>query len=315
MKKILSLAAGLLVPLLLVSCVANSGANANDSSKHKLVRVVTKKEGDLTHFLVENLEATEVTASFEVAPENLKSDVPFPYTAVYPAHQITEAFTLSPVNADKGWSYSYTNHFTIGSFHAVHDESSTYLLPYDAPGGFRVTQGYNGTYSHSGPDQYAIDFKMPAGTLVHAARGGVVVKVKDDSDSGGPSRKFEACANYILIRHEDGTLANYAHLSKNSSRVKLGATVEAGQPIALSGNTGFTSGPHLHFSVFKTRGDGGGRESIPVRFQTSEAARITLTEGRTYKPFSVSERVDRSRLSRTPKEDPKTGSTGAPPRS
>ena len=174
----------------------------------------------------------------------------------------------------------------MGNHLAVHDDSCAYLLPYGATSGFRVTQGYNGAYSHSGPDQYAIDFKMPAGTRVHAARAGVVVKVKDDSDSGGPNRKFESCANYILIRHQDGTVANYAHLQKSGSRVKTGQNVNAGECIALSGNTGFTSGPHLHFSVFKTRADGGGRQSIPVRFRTADASAITLAEGRTYKPCS-----------------------------
>lgn len=271
-----------LLVLLLLGC--SSGHGASDSASPKLVRVITKKDGDTTHFFVENLEAGEVTATFEVGPDNLKGSVDFPYTAVYPARQTTEAFTLSPKDSRKGWAYSYTNHFTIGNFQAVHDDSCTYLLPYADPNGFRVTQGYNGAYSHSGPDQYAIDFKMPIGTPVHAARAGVVVKVKDDSNSGGPNRKYERCANYILIRHSDGTVANYAHLQKGSSRVKLGQFVAAGERLARSGNTGFTSGPHLHFSVFKTRADGGGRESLPVKFETMEGSALTLAEGRSYQP-------------------------------
>src|SRR6266436_878804 len=186
------------------------GGSAIESPKQKLVKVLTKKEGNLTRFFVDNREAGEVTATFTMAPDNLEGNVHFPYTSTYPPGQVTEAFTLTPIDSQKGWGYSYTNHFTIGSFRAVHDTSAIYLLPYAAGGGFRVTQGYNGSYSHSGSDQYALDFKMLAGTPVHAARGGVVVKVKDDSGSGGPSRKFESCANYILIRHDDDTLANYA---------------------------------------------------------------------------------------------------------
>ena len=63
---------------------------------------------------------------------------------------------------------------------------------------------------------------MPSGTPVHAARDGVVAKVRDDSDKGGSVREFEGCANYILIRHADGTLANYAPLQKNGSLGKVG---------------------------------------------------------------------------------------------
>jgi murein DD-endopeptidase MepM/ murein hydrolase activator NlpD len=303
----------LVLPLALFGCV--SGKGGGESSSQKMVKVITKKDGNLTRFFVNNLEGGEVTATFTVAADNLKGNVNFPYTATYPAGQVTEAFSLTPVDASKGWGYSYTNHFTIGNFHAVHDDSCLYQLPYGAADGFRVTQGYDGSYSHSGPDQYAIDFKMPVGTPVHAARSGVVVKVKNDSDSGGPSRKYEACANYILIRHDDGTLANYAHLQKGGSRVKVGDKVQAGNLIALSGNTGFTSGAHLHFSVFKTRADGGGRESIPVKFSTTEASGITLVEGRTYRPLSPTGRVERDNLVlSSPKEDRKTLSAGAPPR-
>jgi len=121
---------------------------------------------------------------------------------------------------------------------------------------------------------------------VHAARGGVVVQSKDDSDVGGPNRKFENKANLILIRHSDGTIGIYAHLSKGCNRVKVGDTVNAGDWIASSGNTGFTSGPHLHFSVFKTR-SGKERESIPVKFQTENAAAITLVGGESYRSAPV----------------------------
>src|SRR5439155_19393249 len=112
------------------------------------------------------------------------------------------------------------------------------------------------------------------------------------------------CANYLVIRQPDGTLANYGHLQKGGIRVKAGQQVYAGDLIALSGNTGFTSGPHLHFSVFKTRPDGGGRASIPVRFKTADAPAITLVEGRNYKPILAEDRFDRSHLTLTsPKDD------------
>jgi murein DD-endopeptidase MepM/ murein hydrolase activator NlpD len=106
--------------------------------------------------------------------------------------------------------------------------------------------------------------------------------VRDDSDKGGPSREYEGCANYILIRHADGTLANYAHLQKNGGLVKAGQHVRAGEQIGWSGNTGFSTGPHLHFCVFKTR-SGSERKSLPVLFSTDQGQGITLAEGRSYR--------------------------------
>src|SRR5260370_42094278 len=123
---------------------------------------------------------------------------------------------------------------------------------------------------------------MPEGTLVHAARGGLVVREKDDSNKGGPSMDFDPFNNYVLIRHEDGTLGHYCHLQKGGCLVKVGQTVNPGDVIAHSGNTGFSSGPHLHFCVFKTR-DGRARVSIPVKFRTNQEKAILLTSGPSYR--------------------------------
>jgi murein DD-endopeptidase MepM/ murein hydrolase activator NlpD len=79
------------------------------------------------------------------------------------------------------------------------------------------------------------DFKMPVGTPVHAARKGVVVKLKTDSSVGGGNRKYEDDANYIIIRHSDGTLGNYAHLQNNGSTVKVGQYVLAGDQAVVAG--------------------------------------------------------------------------------
>lgn len=247
----------------------------------KPFKVFTKREGNITRFFVENLEAAEITATFEMDLENLTGTNKFPYTATFPAGKVTEAFSLWPANPEGSWNFSYTTHYTMGSSTAVHDNSYVYWLPFEPGAAYRVTQGYNGSFSHTGPDQYALDFRMPVGTPVHAARGGTIVKAKSDSSVGGSERRYQNSANYILIRHTDGTLANYAHLKKDGSLVKVGQVVEAGDLIGYSGNTGFSSGPHLHFSVFKTR-NGSQRQTLPIRFRTSDNAAITLSEGKSY---------------------------------
>ena len=250
--------------------------------KAPAVKVTTKRAGGVTHFFVENDELCEITMSFELGLVNLKGSTNFPYTATFPAGKVTEAFTLTPNDCATNWEYNYTNYYKLGSSCAQHEDNVVYQLPYAAGSRYKVTQGYNGSFSHKGSNLYAIDWQMPEGTPVLAARGGVVVKVKDDSNTGGSSMKYDPYNNYVLIRHDDGTLGHYCHLQKGGVNVKPGQMVKTGDRIARSGNTGFSSGAHLHFSVFKTR-NGRERISLPVKFRTTEEQAVTLVEGRRYK--------------------------------
>ena len=264
--------------MFLAGCVApqpSRGPSAN-------VKVLTERVGDQTRFLVRNSEAADMTATLNVGAVNMTASLPLPCTLTIPAGQTVEAVTLTPARGtNDGWSFNYVNHYTMGRRDAVHDDSYRYALPYAAGASFAVSQGYHGQFSHTGRDEFALDWKMPEGTPVHAAREGVVVAVKDDSKSGGPKRKFEADANLITIQHADGTMAHYCHLAPHSAQVRVGQAVGAGDRLAASGNTGFTSGPHLHFAVFKAR-DGFGRETIPVKFRTAEESSVTLVAGRSY---------------------------------
>jgi murein DD-endopeptidase MepM/ murein hydrolase activator NlpD len=272
----------LLGALALLACAGQCFGDALPASAPAKVKVVTKREGILTRVMVRNSETTDMTSTVEIKSVNMRSSVPLPFTLTVPAGETVEAFTLSPENPAEEWSYSYVNHYTVGRHSAQHDDSHLYALPFMPGATFKCTQGYNGSFSHHGPDSYAVDFKMNVGTAVHAAREGVVVSVKDDSSKGGASRKYEDDANIIVIQHPDGTMAHYCHLSARSAKVKVGQKVVAGDFLALSGNTGFTSGPHLHFAVFKAR-DGHGRETIPVRFRTAEANGVILAAGKTYR--------------------------------
>lgn len=223
-----------------------------------------------------------MTVTFEISSKNLKGAVNFPYTKTFPARQVTEAFTLEPEDVNEKWEYSYTNHYKLGSNLARHDDAVQYALPYSPGTRFKVTQAYGGSYSHKGSNKYAIDWKMPEGTPVHAARGGEVVKIKDDSIKGGPSMSFDKYNNFVLIRHSDGTLGHYCHLLKDSIAVEVGDHISTGQMIARSGNTGFSSGPHLHFCVFRTL-SGKERESVPVKFRIDGDTAATLVAGRNYR--------------------------------
>lgn len=287
MKQDMLLTLALLLALLLTTLLSfgEESTGKTSSSRETLIRISTEKKGTTTRLFAENIQAAQVTVTFEMDMVNLASSVTFPFTTTLAAHQKLELFTLTPVEKTRGWSWTYTYYSTFGSTVTVHDDNYVYTLPY-APGkAYRVSQGYNGDYSHFGADQFAIDWRMPIGTPVHAARGGKVVGVKNDSSSGGDDSKYDWDANYILIQHSDGTLGQYVHLQKGGCQLKVGAHVEAGEFIGLSGNTGHSTGPHLHFSVFKAK-DGKHRQTIPVRYRTAGQLAIVLEEGKSYRAAS-----------------------------
>lgn len=257
------------------------GVSFGDSLPGK-VKIISKREGNVTRMLMQNSETTDMTATLEIGAVNMRSSVPLPCTVTIPAGKTVEAVTLTPLDPESEWSFRYTNHYTVGRHDAKHDDNYVYWLPYAAGTTFKVTQGYHGSFSHTGPDEFAIDWKMPEGTPVLAARDGVVVVVKDDSEKGGAHRKYEDKANMVTVQHSDGTMAHYCHLAPHSAKVRVGTKVRAGDQLAASGNTGFTSGPHLHFAVFKAR-SGHGRETIPVKFRTASSAAQTLVSGQSYR--------------------------------
>lgn len=151
----------------------------------------------------------------------------------------------------------------------VDDSSYVYSLPYESGKRYRMIQGYFSSFSHR--ERAALDFKMKRGTKICAARGGVVVRVKEDGDRGGWNRKYRRYGNNIIIEHEDGTRAGYWHLQKDGALVAVGDTVQQGQVIGLSGKTGYAALPHLHFMVWKS--DANGWQQVPTRFETKRGIR------------------------------------------
>ncbi|MBD8643944.1 M23 family metallopeptidase [Stenotrophomonas sp. CFBP 13724] len=146
-------------------------------------------------------------------------------------------------------------------------DSFAYQLPFDARR-FSVGQAPQGRFSHrDAENRHAVDFTLPEGTPVLAARAGRVTRVQAGFSGNGldPLRDRDR-ANYVRIVHDDGSMAVYAHLQHEGVLVGEGQQVQAGQPIALSGNTGYSTAPHLHFAVQRQRGTQ--LESIPVRIVT-----------------------------------------------
>jgi len=227
---------------------------------------VKKKKGYLVVYAT-NTNPYVVTLKIKPRYENLNVENKTKNIFILKSKEKVEYARLYNKNKNKSNSYGFSYSWIIGSVDAKHDNTYIYALPYAKNKAFIVSQGFNGTVTHKGRSQYAIDFGMKEGTKVYSARDGVVVRTKEDSNIGGASKKFSSSGNYVTIQHNDFTLATYYHLKQYGVKVKVGQKVKRGHFIGLSGNTGYSTGPHLHFSVFKA--DSISRtKTIAIRFIT-----------------------------------------------
>ncbi|KAF0862113.1 peptidoglycan DD-metalloendopeptidase family protein [Pseudomonas sp. LD120] len=182
-----------------------------------------------------------------------------PIRQVLPARSRQRLALLRAIRVDQPLSYVPRFRYSLGDpAGAVH--TYRYRWPWRG-GSFRLSQGANGRYSHFGAkNRYAMDIAMPVGTPIIAARGGVVVKTENAQDGRGSN----PAGNFVRVLHNDGTMGVYLHLKQGSVSVREGQRVVPGSPLGLSGNTGNSSGPHLHFVV--QRNTGLGLVSIPYQF-------------------------------------------------
>lgn len=109
---------------------------------------------------------------------------------------------------------------------------------------------------HGESQVYGFDLTAPHGTPVLAARGGTVVQMEDDDPLNSKywPRNYSKIGNFIWLEHEDDTFAVYFHNKKDSALVTLGQHRRRGAQLAQTGNTGQSSGPHVHFELFTMSG-------------------------------------------------------------
>ncbi len=208
------------------------------------------------------------------------------------AENVTRTAPSSPLciawsdreTSDENKSHRPWRRFQLPPFIFANDRSTArsvtaevdYYPPFPLGLQFPISQGFDNDETHSKPpNQYAVDIVMPVGTPILAARGGVVMDLQENFQGGGKQKRYLTRANQVRILHDDGTMAVYAHLQRNSVRVQRGARVASGHWIANSGNTGYSGGPHLHFVVQLNAGMS--LESLPFRFVAP--AESTMTPG------------------------------------
>lgn len=239
------------------------------------------EDGKAVSFAVENTKPYPITVTLDFPEvENLTSAEPLPHTRTLMPGDRIQALRFEVQDGQRPGRWQYNYHWTSGAAGVVPDLTYEYRLPY-APGtAHTVIQSFNGTFSHEGDDRFCVDWAMPEGTAVFAARGGRVMNIEAGNEMAGGRELFDR-ANYVRVLHSDGSVGVYLHLRKDGVTVSEGDVVEEGSLIGYSGNTGFSSEPHLHFGVYRVI-DGFRQESVPVLFRSSSETGLTMTRGRSY---------------------------------
>jgi len=232
------------------------------------VRVISIKTKNGFDLYVENNSFSDVTIKV-VATKivNLSPSVSLPYVKSYPPRSRNKILNFSIINPAKRSLFRTQYRSVLGRLDARYDATYLYALPYQRGKAYMLTQGFNGKYTHKGKASYALDFKMPIGTHIHAMREGVVVGLESKNTEHGFDPKYASKANYIVIQHDDGSMAMYGHLNTNGVRVGLGEKVYKHQFIGFSGNTGYSSGPHLHVHINTLKSFKKGATSVRFRFE------------------------------------------------
>ncbi len=245
-------------------------------------RVVKERDGDTITLIVKSDYACEFTVTLEATLKNMTPSRPVPFTVDAAGRTSFVLVQFRPTDKSLAWRYDYLFYRQMGGRRSSTSNDADYAMPFK-PGRYVVMQAPGGSYSHfaGSGSEHAVDWTVPEGTVVCAAREGRVVGVRQDSTVGGPDRKLRPMANYVIIKHADGTFADYLHLKTGGALVKMGDEVTVGQPIGLSGQTGFASAPHLHFSVFQAI-DGKRKLTLPFRLKTDRGVFTELVRGRAY---------------------------------
>lgn len=204
--------------------------------------------------------------------KNLHLDRRWPISITIPPSRTIEIGKISPNNPNGAYKYRYAWNSRRGNPEAEHDSEARYLLPFEDGTRFTIAQGYDARTTHdSAKSHYAVDFSVPPYTPVVAARAGLVTKVVSHFVHGAPDPSLRNKSNYVEILHADGSFANYAHLAPTTTTVVPGQRIRAGERLGLSGNTGYSYGPHLHFEVFTNTYQG--YRGVPIIFLDGQPAR------------------------------------------
>ena len=245
------------------------------------IKFFTEKEKNSYQIFAENQEIVPMSASFTFTLKNMTCTLKNDKMILIPAK--SKKFYIATVTANDqthAYNFKYQFRYNFGDVtQTKYDENYSYDLPFEQNKTYTIYQGYNGKISHQ--NQFALDFSLKEGDKVFTAREGKVFEVIENNDSRCPTAECSKFNNKIMILQPDGTFAEYLHLKINGAEVSVGDEVSKGQFIGYSGNTGWSTGPHLHFAVFLNK-MGGKREYIKTKFKTANSSGEYLEEKKSY---------------------------------
>lgn len=215
---------------------------------------VSNGDGSVT-FVLRNLLHAPLTVEFEPpVTRGASVQILSPLHATIGALKRLEVARIRAINLPEPGEVDFSYSAVVGDPSAVHDDRVVYAWPFPDGTVARLTQGPGGPTHRDAYSLHAIDLAVAEGTPVLAARAGIVVFLEDRYfESGLDPIKYLSRSNQVRILHDDGSMASYAHLFPDSIDLEPGQRVEVGEQIGLSGNTGYSSGPHLHFVVLVHR--------------------------------------------------------------
>lgn len=271
-----------LAATVLLACAALACAVARAEEDHYGTfypfRVLTENHGRESHVILHNDGASPVYVKLSLTQQENVDARGWPLFIQLPPRTRLAAATLQARDPQRRYHFRYWYDYQFGDVRAKHDDRVVYRVPMGSSQ-FLITQAYPprmGDSHDNGYSRHAIDVDMPIGTPILAARGGEVVQAVQHWDEGRFDKAYLYKSNLVRVLHDDGTLAEYLHLLKNSVTVRVGTRVNAGDPIGRSGNSGYSARPHLHFGVARAQANDIAHASVAIRFR--------LKDGREYTP-------------------------------
>lgn len=235
----------------------------------------------IVEFRASNADAVAYNIQISTDLDNMQANTALPFKGLLPARTSAEVtlFSISRIDAAKGFYFRNLSwNLTAAAAGATQPNqpivhNGTYAYPWAKKKKFRIDNAFNGYGAHQGDWAYAVDFKMPEGTDICAAREGTVIQTEVKFSQGGNDPSLGDKANFIYIQHSDGSIGRYLHIRQNGALVKVNAKVKAGQKIAKSGNVGWSTDPHLHFDIIVPK-EGGGYKTVPFKFRSPQGKLI-----------------------------------------